>query len=313
MRPTSRGSVHSGRTLETIIPGGSPAPSSGRCNFQLMAQPESDGNNASMKAMKLYDRVERIHNELALIDVDDAAPLTVEQLTPFDNYHYFGTEAVDEAIVALGLRPGMRVLDIGSGIGGPARYMAATSGARVTALEIQPDLDVLATDLTRRCGLDHLVEHRCGDILEGLGEHYDAVVSFLCFLHIADRRRLFAACRGALAAGGAMYIEDYAERREPTVDEAALLEVKVQCPSLPSPARYEAQIRAAGFDDIHVEDVTSQWTAFTASRLEMFRALRERNISVHGLEIVEGLDDFYATVAGLFDSGVIAGLKILAR
>ena len=70
--------------------------------------------------------------------------MTVEQLTPFDNYHYFGTEAVDEAIDVLGLKPGMRVLDIGSGIGGPARYIAERSGAQVTALELQPDLDALA-------------------------------------------------------------------------------------------------------------------------------------------------------------------------
>jgi protein-L-isoaspartate O-methyltransferase len=123
-----------------------------------------------MKAMKLYDRVERIHNELALIDLDGAAPLTVEQLTPFDQYHYFGTEAVDEAIVALGLSAGMRVLDVGSGIGGPARYIAARSSAHVTALELQPDLDTLAADLTKRCGLADLVEHRCGNILDGLGE-----------------------------------------------------------------------------------------------------------------------------------------------
>jgi cyclopropane fatty-acyl-phospholipid synthase-like methyltransferase len=266
-----------------------------------------------MKAMKLYDRVERIHNELAIIDIGGVAPLTVEQLIPFDQYHYFGTEAVDEAIVALGLSPGMRVLDIGSGIGGPARYMAARSGARVTALELQPDLDALAADLTQRCGLAHLVEHRCGNILDGIDDTYDAVVSFLCFLHIADRGRLLAACRAALAVGGGMYIEDFAKRREPTVDEAAVLEVKVQCPVLPSPIEYDAQLRAAGFVDVHVEDVTSQWGAFTASRLAEFRASRARNVSVHGLDIVDGLDDFYATTARLFDTGVIAGLKIVAR
>jgi sarcosine/dimethylglycine N-methyltransferase len=266
-----------------------------------------------MKAMKLYDRVERIHNELRTIDIDDDAPLTVEQLTPFDNYHYFGTEAVDEAIVALGAKPGMRVLDIGSGIGGPARYIADRSGAHVTALELQPDLDELAADLTKRCGLANLVEHRCGDILDGLHEAYDAVVSFLCFLHIADRRRLLAACRAALHPGGAMYIEDFAKARELTIEETGALEVKVQCPVLPSPTEYVAQLRAAGFVDIHVEDVTSQWAAFTASRLEDFRAARVRNVAVHGLDIVDGLDDFYATVAGLFDTGAIAGLKILTR
>src|SRR5262245_51384115 len=90
--------------------------------------PRQDGGmDSSMKAMKLYDRVERIHNELAQLEIDGDTPLTVDQLTPFDNYHYFGTEAVDEAIVTLGLEPGMRVLDVGSGIGGPARYIAEQS------------------------------------------------------------------------------------------------------------------------------------------------------------------------------------------
>jgi cyclopropane fatty-acyl-phospholipid synthase-like methyltransferase len=266
-----------------------------------------------MKAMKLYDQAERIHNELATIGLGGTGPLAVEQLTPFDQYHYFGTQAVDEAIATLGLKPGMRVLDIGSGIGGPARYIAARSGAHVTALELQPDLDALAAELTQRCGLSNLVEHRCGNILDGLGETYDAVVSFLCFLHIADRTRLLAACRAVLAMGGGMYIEDFAERRQPTSDEAAALRVKVQCPLLPSPAEYEVQLRAAGFVDVHVNDVTSEWSAFTASRLEEFRASRARNVAVHGGDIVDGLDDFYATVARLFNTGAIAGLKILAR
>ena len=109
----------------------------------------------------------------------------------------------------------------------------------MTALELQPDLDALAADLTERCGLAHLVEHRCGNILDGTGETYDAIVSFLCFLHIPDRGRLFSACRAALASTGAMYVEDYAQRRQPTEEEAAALRVKVQCPELPSPAEYE--------------------------------------------------------------------------
>lgn len=146
------------------------------------------------------------------MELGDGQPLTVEQLTPFDQYHYLGTQGVHEAIIALGLRPGMRVLDIGSGIGGPARYIAAASGAHVTAFELQPDLDSVAPDLTERRGLADLVEHCCGNILDSVGETYDAIVSFLCFLHIEDRKRLLGACRAAMESGGGMYIEDYGKR-----------------------------------------------------------------------------------------------------
>src|SRR5262249_28761963 len=69
----------------------------------------------SAKSMKLYDRVERIHNELRALGIADDAPLTVEQLVPFDQYHYHGTEAVDEAARRLGVGPATRVLDVGAG------------------------------------------------------------------------------------------------------------------------------------------------------------------------------------------------------
>jgi hypothetical protein len=62
-----------------------------------------------------------------------------------------------------------------------------------------------------------------------------------------------------------------------------------------------------------MDDVTESWKDFTASRLATFRVQRTRNIEVHGEAIVDGLDDFYGTVAHLFQTGAIAGLKIIAR
>ena len=61
-----------------------------------------EGAKESMKDMRLYDQVERILNELHALGIDDDAPLEVEDLTPFDQYHYHGTEAVDEAARLLG-------------------------------------------------------------------------------------------------------------------------------------------------------------------------------------------------------------------
>jgi hypothetical protein len=51
-----------------------------------------------------------------------------EQLFPLDQSHYYGTDAIRAAFELLGLGPASRVLDIGAGVGGPARYLAHTTG-----------------------------------------------------------------------------------------------------------------------------------------------------------------------------------------
>jgi hypothetical protein len=92
-----------------------------------------------------------------------------------------------------------------------------------------------------------------------------------------------------------------------------MLRVKVQSPGLPTVAEYETQLRDAGFENIRITDVTHEWRAFTAERLQQFRAARARNVAVHGVEIVDGLDDFYATIVQLFEGGAVGGVTILAR
>jgi cyclopropane fatty-acyl-phospholipid synthase-like methyltransferase len=273
------------------------------------------GEPVDMTSMKLYDRVERIHAELRELGVPDDAPLTAAQLAPFDQYHYLGTDAVDLAATSLGLAPASRVLEIGSGIGGPARHLASTVGCHVVALELQPELSTLAEGLTARCGLDHLVRHVSGDVLDGapppLG--YDALLSILCVLHISDRARLFARCREALRPGGRIYLEDFSKLREPTAAQWEVLRIKVQCPYLPTPPEYVDQLVAAGFVDVALADVSEAWMAFTADRLTAFRAESTRNRRVHGDDVVDGLDDFYATVAGLYAEGVLGGALVSAR
>ncbi len=265
--------------------------------------------------MKLYDRVERVHNELRALGIADDAPLDVAQLTPFDQYHYHGTAAVDEAIAALDIDASSRVLDVGAGIGGPARYLAATAGCHVTALELQPDLDATGADLTRRCGLQGRVEHVRGDILDGApaAGTYDAVISYLTILHIPDRARLFAAIHRALRPGGGLYIEDFTLLREADEAERETLRVKVQCPYVPSPATYVVHLVGAGFRNVALEDVTASWTSFIAERLAAFRADRPRLDAIHGTDLADGLEDFYATMASLYGAGVLGGARITAR
>ena len=85
---------------------------------------ESNGLNSDIKSMKLYRHVDRVLTELQCLGKGEQGPLSASELTPFDQLHYHGTESVDEAVRATGITAGSSVLEIGSGLGGPARHIA---------------------------------------------------------------------------------------------------------------------------------------------------------------------------------------------
>lgn len=268
-----------------------------------------------IKSMGLYRRVDRILDDLIAAGLGPDERLSVDDLTPFDQYHYEGTSAVDDAADHLGASADATILDVGSGIGGPARYLADRTGARVVALELQQDLHQTGADLTRRCGLDHLVRHVRGDVLDSVVPDggFSGLITMLCFLHIPERTKLFANCARALRPGAVMFIDDYYELAPFTEAERRALADKVYCPHLPDLDRYVADVRSAGFSDVRTIDKTVEWTRFVVDRNVQFRAARSALTSRYGSETVDSLDDFYSTVAGLFTNGSLGGLRLVAR
>src|SRR4029077_16713834 len=81
------------------------------------------------------------------------APVTPESLAPFDHFHGRGVIAHKEIAAQLALKPGERVLDIGSGIGGPARWFAAKFGVHVTGIDLTPEFCAAAVALNAITGL----------------------------------------------------------------------------------------------------------------------------------------------------------------
>jgi cyclopropane fatty-acyl-phospholipid synthase-like methyltransferase len=268
-----------------------------------------------IKSMKLYWNAGRIYNELSAAGIDRKSTLRAAELNPFDQYHYHGTAAVDTAIEYMGLGENCHVLDVGSGIGGPARYMAETLGCRTTALELQPDLNALAEELTKRCGLSGLIKHACGDALDFplTPGRFDAVVSWLALYHIADHPRLFAGLFSALKSPGGLYVEDLCCRGTFSPKEEELLDVELYSRRLVTADEYHDELTEAGFRDIQIEDMSQDWTRFTQQRLRAYRSDRKRHLSVHGKEIVEAQDSFFETVVLLFQAGNLGGLRILAK
>jgi len=268
-----------------------------------------------IKTMKLYHSPDRIFNELKALGIADDAPLSVEQLVPFDQYHYLGTDAVDEAIDSLSLVSQSRVLEVGSGIGGPARYLAHRTNCQVSAVELQTDLHEVAASLTKRCGLEDRVRHYCENILDFSTDpaDFDGVVSWLSFLHIPDRSTLLNKCHDLLRHGGKILIEDFYKRGELSPEETRILSEDIFCDYLPSLEEYRSQLLESRFIEVRIIDKTRLWADFVNIRLRQFVENRRRHLQVHGPEIVEALEIFYQRVSQLYAGGHLGGAQLIAE
>ena len=91
--------------------------------------------------------------------------LTIDDLALTDQFHGGGKEATLRLARLAGLAPGMRVLDVGGGVGGPARTLAVEFGCLVTTLDLTESFVQAAKMLTARLGLGAHVTHEVGNAL----------------------------------------------------------------------------------------------------------------------------------------------------
>ena len=269
----------------------------------------------TIEAMPLYTHLDRIDKGLAALGIGPRDPIKPEQLFPLDQWHYHGTDAVRHAAEDLGLQSTSRVLDIGSGLGGPARFLSHTTGCHVTALELQPRLHELAADLTQRCGLSERVTHLCGDALTYpiSDAAFDAAVSWLVAHHIPDRPRLCVRLAKALRPRGVCYIEDLYMRAPFSVEDLRDVRCILFGNAVTSIDEFTVDLRAAGFIDIRATDLTSGTTPFVAARLAAWRNNSARYASGYGDDAYAVLETFYSTVARLFEKGNLGCVRLVAR
>ena len=118
--------------------------------------------------------------------------LTQAERDQIDQFHAGGAEAVDRIRPSLRLAPGMTVLDVGSGFGGPARQIAGSTGAEVVGVDITTAYVEAARELTEAAGLADQVRFVCSDIaaLEPTG--FDAAYTMHVQMNVADKAAFFA-------------------------------------------------------------------------------------------------------------------------
>lgn len=185
------------------------------------------------------------------------------------------------------------------------------------AMDMQSDLSQVAEELTQRTHLEAKVHHMAANFLSA-HQHlrlnsYTAIVSWLTVLHIQEKDKLFGGCRDILAPGGIFYAEDWYTRSAFTTAEQTVLNDDIYCTNLPTEEAYCQALTRSGLEVIKFEDLTDDWTAYSAERVAKMEANKEEFIATHGNDIYERLHYFYVKVRDLFAGGHLGGARVVAR
>ncbi|MBI1171449.1 methyltransferase domain-containing protein [bacterium] len=168
------------------------------------AEAEVVSHYADHDGVSLFDR---IYAALAAQGVA-AADVTAEHLKGVDEFHIGGVDATLALLDQLAIAPATRVLDIGSGIGGPARLIASRYGAQVTGVDLTPDFVETARRLSAAVGSP--TEFIVGSAFDL--PFADATFDLATLLHVGmnlpDKPRLFAEAARVLRPGGTFAVYD---------------------------------------------------------------------------------------------------------
>ncbi|MGH6886023.1 MAG: methyltransferase domain-containing protein, partial [Geminicoccales bacterium] len=183
-------------------------------------------------------------------------------------------EATIEIAALLQVDPADHILDVGSGIGGPARFLAQRFGCRITGIDLTADFCAVARELTRRLGLQEKVSFELGNALSMpfAEASFDGAYSMNVSMNIADKAALYGEIRRVLRPGAWLMLSEIARGTGPDLDYPTPWADSAQTSFLSTAEQTRRGLDEAGFEIVQQRNTLEQALAFGARS----RAMVER-------------------------------------
>jgi len=213
--------------------------------------------NAVAKHYGDADLLTRILAGLEASGIDRNA-LRPEDLAPVDELHIGGRKATAHAVAKMSLNEKQHVLDVGCGVGGAMRYIAAEIGCRVTGIDLTPEYISTAKKLTELTGLENKATHEVASALNMPFENgtFDAAITIHVAMNIADRKALYTEVARVLKPNATFCIYDVMKKNDENLIFPVPWAESEATSHLTTPEEMRALLDDAGFEIREVEDRT---------------------------------------------------------
>ena len=267
--------------------------------------------NTRVHSYESADLMARMHKALEKAGLAEKQ-VSIDELAPLDQFHSRGLAATQEIAESLPITSATKVLDVGSGLGGPARYLAARYGCSVRGIDMTQSYVEVANYLAERTGLNNLVQFDCANALAlpFPDASFDLVWTQHVAMNILDRAGLYREIFRVLTQDGRLAIYDVLAGPTGPVHFPVPWSTLPETSFLMTPTAMQKLIHDQGFKTLSWRERTEEGIAWFA---EIQKRMRDESAvpSPLGLNIAVGPD--FAFRAGNLGRSLIEGRALLVE
>jgi len=244
----------------------------------------------------------------------DPEILTPLDLAAADEFHVGGLASTQELAARMELHPELHLLDVGCGLGGPARYFASEHSCRVTGVDLSEEFVQVARSLTRLVKLDHLVEFRQSSALNLPFDPqvFDRAYMIHVGMNISDKAAAYREVRRVLKTGGLFVVFDILRIADGPIRYPVPWAMSQDTSFVADVNGYRNALQVAGFRITHERSRRAFAIEFTERTMTRMAQTAPPTLGLH-LLLGEKMPQMAKNMLAMMQEGLLEPVELFAR